>query len=275
MRNFNLTLHCGSHKVELPQVQAVNTPQHTDTWFPIPHTALINLVEQSLPSYGLTVVGQQHALMKEDHRYFGLYQVQPTEGEVSADYTLVIGLRNSHDKSFPAGLCLGSGVFVCDNLAFSAEVVIGRRHTRFIMDDLPRLIAAALGRLVESRIDQQKRIDAYKMAGITDEQAAHLLFKAFDAKAVTKTQLTDIWGQWNHPDYSDFDADKNVWRLHNAVTAIQRGINPFELQARTTRLHPLLDVAAGVQIGQRSDELEDIIDAEFTVHGQNALAVAA
>jgi hypothetical protein len=28
----------------------------------------------------------------------------------------VIGLRNSHDKSFPAAIAMGSSVFCCDNL---------------------------------------------------------------------------------------------------------------------------------------------------------------
>jgi hypothetical protein len=40
-----------------------------------------------------------------------------------------VGLRNSHDKSFPVGIAFGSRVFVCDNAAFIADHVIKRRHT--------------------------------------------------------------------------------------------------------------------------------------------------
>ena len=59
---------------------------------------------------------------------FGLLEVancQQTE-----DYAYVLGLRNSHDKRFPAGLAVGASVFVCDNLSFSGEIKIGRKHTR-------------------------------------------------------------------------------------------------------------------------------------------------
>jgi hypothetical protein len=223
-----------------------------------------------LPDYGLSIVGSEHALMRDEHRYFGMYQVEPADGPVSDDYGLILGLRNSHDKSFPAGLCLGSGVFVCDNLAFSAEVVIGRRHTRHIMDDLPRLIAAALGKLVTSRLDQQKRIDAYKATGITDQSAAHLIMTAFEAKAVKKTQLANIWDEWRQPKHAEFAVENNVWRLMNAVTEVQKGINPFELQKRTTQLHPVLDHACGIQIGATQIE-DDVIDAEFTVRGEGDL----
>ena len=46
---------------------------------------------------------------------------------------------------------MGSAVFVCDNLAFSAEVTIARRHTRFIERDLPRIVHTAVGRLADMR----------------------------------------------------------------------------------------------------------------------------
>jgi len=271
-KNLNLVLHCGSNKVDREAVDNVATPAGTDSWYPIPHRSLIELIESRLPEYGLSVVQQQHALMREDHRYFGLFQIEPMASEVPAplDYSLVLGVRNSHDKSFPAGLCLGSGVFVCDNLAFSAEVVIGRRHTRHIMDDLPRLVAAAFGKLVTARIDQDRRIEAYKTNELTDSQAAHLLFQAAEGKAVTKTSLLDVWNQWKAPNHPEFaTAGKTVWRLFNAITEVSKGINPFELSNRTQRINPLFDVVCGLDIGLKN---EDFVDAEFTVVGQNQLA---
>lgn len=277
MSRLNLILHCGSHLADAQRVKESSTPDGTDTWFPIPHKALIDLVEDKLPEYGLTVIQEQHALMREDHRYFGLYQVQ-AEGHDAKDYGLVLGLRNSHDKSFPAGLCLGSGVFVCDNLAFSAEVVIGRRHTRHIMDDLPRLIAAALGKLVTSRVDQDRRIAAYQTTEVGDQEAAHLLMKFFEAKAVKKTNLADIWELWRNPTHGEQEREgKTAWRLFNSVTETQKGINPFELSSRTQRLHPLLDAICGIVIGSNGtnpnpqEELDDVIDAEFTVKDQRLL----
>lgn len=269
MNKLNLVLHCGANKVDREQVNAVKTPDGTDTWFPIPHNSLLDLVEKSLPNYGLSVVQQQHALMRDENRYFGLYQVQASDD--AADYGLVLGVRNAHDKSFPAGLCLGSGVFVCDNLAFSSEVVIGRRHTRYIMDDLPRLIAAALGKLSTARVDQQKRLDAYKQTEITKQQAASLLLDAFTAKAVNKSRIADAWEQWLNPNHPEF-AGSNVWRLFNAITEVSKGINPFELSARTQRLHPLLDLACGIQVGTMIEaEQLDVVDAEFTVRGEQLI----
>jgi hypothetical protein len=44
-------------------------------------------------------------------------------------YTNMVGLRNSHDRKFPVGVSFGSRTFVCDNLAFSGDHAIKRKHT--------------------------------------------------------------------------------------------------------------------------------------------------
>jgi hypothetical protein len=75
---------------------------------------MLEQVEDTLAGNGMTVVNQAHALWNNGLRYFGLLEV--TNGAASIDYGLVIGLRNSHDKTFPAAIALGSSVFICDNL---------------------------------------------------------------------------------------------------------------------------------------------------------------
>ena len=73
------------------------------------------------------------------------------DGANAADHSLVVGLRNSHDHSFCLGVSLGSRVFVCDNLAFSGEVRVARKHTNRIAFDLPKLVNGAVGLLGDIR----------------------------------------------------------------------------------------------------------------------------
>jgi hypothetical protein len=63
-------------------------------------------------------------------------------------------LRNSHDKMFPAGVVAGASVFVRVNLSFSGEAKLAGKHTRFIVRDLPGLVAAGIGRMLEKWHDQ-------------------------------------------------------------------------------------------------------------------------
>src|SRR6185312_13063801 len=144
---------------------------------------------------------EAHALWSDGLRYFGLLEV--TNGHLAEDYGLVIGLRNSHDKSFPAAIAMGSSVFCCDNLAFSAEVTIARRHTRFIERDLPRIVHTAVGRLSDLRGKQDERIQAYKETELSDPAAHDLVIRAIDASVLPVTQVPDVLQEWRIPSHEE------------------------------------------------------------------------
>jgi hypothetical protein len=149
MQRANLYLHCGANPVDRDQVATVATPARTETWVPISHARLLAGVQQSLERQGLHIVTESHGLTRDGNRYFGLLQV--ANGTNPEDFGLVVGVRNSHDKSFPAALVLGASVFVCDNLSFSGEVKLARKHTAHIERDLPMLVDRAIGLLGDLR----------------------------------------------------------------------------------------------------------------------------
>src|SRR5207253_2157085 len=155
---------------------SVKTPRGTETWTPIPHHQLIERVRSTLASTKLSIGTQAHSLTHDGARYFGLMEIQSRKS--SADYCWVLGLRNSHDKRFPAGIVAGASVFVCDNLSFSGEVKFARKHTVHINRDLPQLVERAIGLLLAKWHDQDKRIDAYRESEIDDGEAHDLIIRA-------------------------------------------------------------------------------------------------
>lgn len=260
MRKLNLMLHCGSNNVNRAAVEAAPTPAATKTWHPIPHRSLIDMLRERLPNYGMEIVQEAHGMYKGGDRYFGMFQVAGGDGAALADdFGIVFGLRNSHDKSFPAGLCLGSGVFVCDNLSFSAEIVIGRRHTRHIMRDLPNLVSSAVGRLMQARVDQARRLEVYKETELTDQQAHDLIIQAMRAKAINTTRVPKVVDQWHGPEHSEFKA-RNVWSLFNGFTEVYKSTSLVELPNRTTRLHGILDAACGLVTDVKADLAKEYAD---------------
>ena len=150
---------------------------------------------------------------------------------------------------------MGSGVFVCDNLAFSAEIVIGRRHTKNIMRDLPQMVTLAVGRLTQARVDQERRLEAYKNTAITTVMANHLIIEAMKAKAINTTRVPKVVEQWDNPAHSAFD-QKNIWRLFNGFTEVYKETSLTELPNRTTRLHGILDGACGLVIDPEKDKAD-------------------
>lgn len=238
----NLLLHCGARAVPRETLSAVPTPQPTRTWTPIPHIELLAQVENTLSSNGLAIGAQAHSLTGDQARYFGLMEVQRSGAE--ADYCWVLGLRNSHDKTFPAGITAGASVFVCDNLSFSGEVKLARKHTRFIGRDLPQLVQSAIGKLMDRWHHQDVRLAAYRQADLSDHAAHDLVIRAFDVGVCTNRHIPRVLNEWRRPRHQQFET-RNVWSLFNSFTEALKG-NLNELPRRTESLHGLLDTHVGL-----------------------------
>lgn len=245
MKKCNLCLHAGARTVEREQLVTVPTPERTKTWVPIPHNRLLEGVQAQLQRAGLSVVSEAHGLTKDGARYFGLLQVQ--NGHTDNDFGLVVGLRNSHDHSLPAGIVVGASVFVCDNLSFSGEVRLARKHTANVERDLPHLIERAVGRLGDLRRSQDERFGAYKRHELTDEAAHDLVVRALDARVLPVTRVPDVLKEWREPHHPEFRDGKTAWRLFNAFTEELKG-NLDLLPHRTQALHGLLDSACGLAV---------------------------
>ena len=242
-RHPNLILHCGAHSKSRNVVKHVHTPPGTPTWTPIPHILLVEQVERVLKANNLTIASQAHSLTHDHARYFGLMEIQ--NGESHPDYCWVLGLRNSHDKTFPAGVVAGASVFVCDNLSFSGEVKLSRKHTTFILRDLPQLVERGIGRMLEKWHDQQTRFDAYKNKRVNDGAAHDLIIRATDAGVCSNRLIPSVLHEWREPVHDGFE-ERNIWSLFNAFTAALKEGSLAELPKRTEALHGLLDCHVGL-----------------------------
>ncbi len=239
-----MLLHCGAETVTRDQLITVPTPRATSTWFPLAHRDLVTEVEAQLTSAGFELDSTVHALSHEGARYFGIIQVRLPHQETS-DYAWIVGLRNSHDKTYPAGLVAGSRVFVCDNLAFTGEVQLSRKHTRHAVRDLKHLTARAVGQLGDRFHRLDERIAAYRTDPMPDWAAHDLVVRAIDCKAITASQIPHVLHEWRKPSYPEFEA-RNAWSLFNAFTEVHKQINPNAALPRGEALHGLFDAAVGL-----------------------------
>ena len=284
----DLMLHCGAHKAEQGAVLGSKTPRGmTDTHFPIPHKNLLELALKAITDQGMVIRNAAHALSHDDARWFGLFEVAlerqeqtrlalPGDGashtdglDIKPDYAMVIGVRNSHDMTFPAGLVIGSHVFVCDNLAFSGEVNMKRKHTRFILRDLPGLVEGAMGQLLSMRHLQEHRISTYKETALEDRDAHSLVIRAMQANVIPNARVRDVVAQWEEPAHEDFEP-RTAWSLFNGFTEVLKNRGALGDRPRHTQaLHGLMDGACGLnKSAVAAGALEGSEDAEITVGGQ-------
>ncbi len=242
--NRGLLLHCGAQVSSRAEVFHTQTPDSTDTWYPLSHRSLIHEIEAHLESAGFNIEGETHALSHDGARYFGVFQVN-SPGRLRGEHGWVVGIRNSHDKTYPAGLVAGTHVLCCDNLAFTGEVKISRKHTRFAARDLRHLTSRAVGQLGDRFRQLDERIAAYRGRTLTAPKAHDLVIKAIDCRAITPSQVPGVLAEWRESKHEEFHP-RNAWSLFNAFTEVHKGLNPQTLIHRGQALHGLFDGLVGI-----------------------------
>ena len=233
---MTLNLHTGGELVEYDALRQLETPSSTPTHVPVEHHRLVDLVRGTLSMFGHEIVEEHHALDHDGMRYFGLMTLRsPYTG-----YTDTVGLRNSHDKTFPIGISFGSQVFVCSNLAFFGDHVIRRKHTVNAKRMLPGLLMEIIEPLALQREQQAKKLEHYRHTMLTDEAADHAIMSMYRRGVIGVHRIADVNREWEEPTFDDFKEDRSAWRLFNATTYALNG-RIAENPASTARLHQILD----------------------------------
>jgi hypothetical protein len=231
---LSLIIHAGAAPITYDDLRAVATPTGTDTHVPVGHHEIVELVRYTLGFYGHEIMEEHHAVTPDGARYFGLLSLRSPYG----NYTDTVGLRNSHDKSFPIGIAFGSRVFVCDNLAFIGDHVIRRKHTVKAKRELPGLVTEIVQPLQLQRIAQNQKLLAYQATPLSDEAADHTILNMYRQEIIGVQRIADVVDQWERPSH-DY-GDKTAWRLFNAATLALSG-KVAERPDLTKRLHQVID----------------------------------
>tara|TARA_Y100000361_G_scaffold131285_1_gene127849 strand:- start:686 stop:1615 length:930 start_codon:yes stop_codon:yes gene_type:complete len=279
----SVNLHiCGGNRtlVEYDQVVGVPTPpvefrkkenangERAISYQPIAHHELVTRTKGFLDEQGFTIQDEVHSLARDNKHYFGLFAVDHPN-RADSDRGCVIGVRNSHDKTFPAGLCAGDAPFVCDNLIFTNTIKLARRHTRNILQDLNSTINRALGKLFGFWHGQDNRIDAYKGLELSNAQANDIVIRACKAGALPKSKIMDVVNQWESSDHAEF-WDRNVNSLYNAFTEVYKG-NLVALPSRSDALHSVLDGVVDFKMDESLFDEAELVEVAEVATSENVV----
>lgn len=231
---MSLMLHAGATPIDYDGLRSLATPVATATHVPIPHHSVVDMVKYSLGFFGHDLLEEHYGVTPDGDRFFGVLSLKSPYG----DYTDMVGLRNSHDKSFPISISLGSRVFVCDNLAFVGEHVIKRKHTVNAKRDLPGLVAEIIEPMGEQRKRQALTFERYKGTPLQLDQVDAAIIRMYRQGVINVTKIADVIDAYDNPPH-DW-GDPTAWRLFNAGTYTLTG-RVAENPKGTAKLHEIID----------------------------------
>ena len=227
-----------ANTVERNQLNRTAIPEPTKSHQCIPHGDFVDLVEDKMRDAGFTFGEQHHALWRDgDARYFGLTQLRYS-GE-NGEFALMLGMRNSFDKSIAAQLLLGANVYLCANMSYSAANVVGRKHTTYIMRDLPNLIEMQVRKTEQYAVIQENRFGEYQDHKLTDARADRLMINLLRNDAIQSSKFSKMVNEWYEPRFDH--GPKRAWRLFNACTEALKGTPVHDMPRRTLALQQIMD----------------------------------
>jgi hypothetical protein len=217
---MSLLLHCGSNPISRQELGEIPTPPPLGArHHPYPYLDFVNQVEDGLRTVGLQIVEEQFGAPKDGARFFGLLEVEPIRKDRDRDFGMIVGLRGSHDQSFPRGMVAGSRVFVCDNLCFSGEVKVSTRQTTYIERRMPGLVLNAVRDLAGTFRIQDERFDAYKQMELKPRWGDAAITELVRRQIVTPSQVGRVIQEWDTPSHEEhLEHGRTAWTFHNAVT---------------------------------------------------------
>lgn len=222
--------------VDRDALALVPTPKPTATWRPVPHIDVVNAVENTISNRGMSIESERFGLVRDQQKMFGVLTLT---NRSNPEWTRCIGVRNSHDQSFAAGICCGVSVLVCSNLCFGGEFVIKRRHTSGI--DLASMVEETMDALADSYISFEERLLNLHDAPVTDDQARIFIVKAAEYGAIPSCDILAVFNEYLEPRHDVF-RERSQWSLLNAFTEIAHKYKParFDIcNRRLTRLFAL------------------------------------
>ncbi len=223
MTQATLIAHCGATKVTLEELRRIPTPDATATYRPIPHVELIETIQTRLDRYGISIQRQEYAVQHGGTRLFG---VMDLVYGMDAERTAAIGIRTSNDRSMALEIAVGMRVFVCDNLAFSGDMIaLRRKHTAKL--DLGESISLAMDRFFDRFAALEAGVAALKALAIPDDRAKALIHDAFAGGLLPVRLFKAVSQMYFHPqaDWPDV-RPRTAWGLCSAFTRAIRGLEP-------------------------------------------------
>ncbi|HUY33183.1 MAG TPA: hypothetical protein VMV69_10405 [Pirellulales bacterium] len=232
-------INCNARIVSRDDLDKIDAPPPTSTWFPIAHRDVLKSTCETLEGAGFQLKGSRLSLTRGDQRFFGVLDLTTP---VTAGVSLAVGIRNSTDQSFPIGFACGTRVMVCDNLSFTAEVVVNKKHTKHGRIRFEQGIATAVSGLhqyKEAAADWINRMGHYDLS---EDAANSYILRSFEEGIVSSRLLPLIINEWRNPKFEEYKP-RTGWALFNCFTDVlgrtKQATQPAEAARTTMKLSRL------------------------------------
>jgi len=216
---------------------------HTRSHKPVPFSQGIDLVQDVAESHGFRFGEEQYVLARNDTQLFGLIEIVNFTSDESK---ICLGIRSALNKSLSWQACLGEALSICTNLDLFGSVVLKRKQTTFIMNDLRAMLSNFMGGVTRSIADRAAQVTRYKQAQLKDATANHTIIQMLRTGIINTQRVEKVVNEYYEPSHVEFlneEGERTNWTLFNAATEAFKGSPISTYTERSQKLHDLIGKA--------------------------------
>jgi hypothetical protein len=204
----------------------VAVPQRTATYQPVTHFALVDMVKEAIDKRGFKIVQEDYTTNRHLTQLFAKLSIEAFDSE----QRMMVGFRNSYDKSLAVGLVAGSSVIVCSNLMLKGDVKVLRKHSANVFNDLGGLITETVDvayEELESNIGLGADLKRIEMPRVEMARVAGDMF--INRNLINAEQMSIVKREINE---SQFFKGQTRWDFYNHLTEALKTAHPLNAMQR-------------------------------------------
>ena len=219
------------------QLKAIETPEATKSFKPIPHYELVKTINERVKESGHSIVSKRIDVTREGLQLFGSMVL---ESNNNPETQFMLGFRASNDKSIAIGFCSGLNIIVCENMMFNGEYITFRKHTSGLsIPELEGLIDKAIKVLPLQKEEMDTRFEQYREHELAADMF-RLITYDFMAKKVFPASQFNNFHKCFDEEY-DNDGGQTLATIHNAATRLIRKESLMRIASVTPTLTKVTD----------------------------------
>jgi hypothetical protein len=226
------TLISCTGKITRAELAQMPTPSATATHVPIPHTALVEALVDTLSHRQISVVDEEFAVSKDGMEMFGVLDLATSfEG-----CRFAIGVRNANNKRFRLACTVGLRVFVCHNLAFRGDFspVLAKHSKHLSLEDT---LSIGVDRMQRNFEPMRQQVESWRAQQLSQAAAKLTIYRAFveGDLEVPRHLARRVHDLYFNPQYEEFQP-RTMWSLSNAFTSAFKELDPIPQFRATAKL---------------------------------------
>jgi len=250
-----------SHDAAFDIAVRATIPARTDTYSPIAHTDFLGGLATKIEENRMRIIERRYYVNNNGNKLVGYYTIEDENLETDPDFgiQMMMGFKNSYDKSMTAALAAGANVMICSNGMISGDMVrFTRKHTGTIYQELQVKFSEAVQTMRTGFARMVLEVDLMKEFELTPRQKAEVLgVMYFEEGLVTPNQLSVVKRELSH---SDHFRGNTIWDLYNNVTESLKDSHPIRHIEDHIKVHSFMTGVAGINVFREPDG--EIIEAE-------------